>query len=136
MDHENAFFSVVDRTQRTVDILVFIKACVRTPVRIDKTIQTEISVVLHFSVVPAVKVHSLPCFRQAFIDSVVTPFPYKAAAEPFIFFDEVSIFHEISGTVPHGMTIFDKEQRFLRFVDKIFVDFVECRIHSAENVDI
>ena len=117
-------------------VLIFEKSRVGPPVGIDKAIQTEVGVMLEFSVVSAVKEDrfALRCFAAP--NSVVTPFPYKAAAESGIFFRKIPVFFEIAGAVAHGVTVLHQKERFVRILFQVLGHFGKGRVHAPEQIDV
>ena len=126
----------IGSAQRSVDVFVLHKAGVRCPVRIDKAVQAEVAVVLKFAVVAAVPIHRLSIVSQAFVDGVVAPLPDEAAAEGGVFLGKIQILFEIAGAVAHGVAVFHKQKRLFRVVVQIVRDFIEARVHAADDVDV
>ena len=127
---------VVRGAQRSVNVFVLQKTCVRRPVRIDQSVQAEIPVVLQLAVISAVPVHGLPVFGRSLVDRVVAPLPDKAAAERRVMLCKIQIFLEIAGTVTHGMAVFHQQKRFVRLIVQIVRHLIESGIHAAEEIDI
>ena len=119
-----------------MDILEFQKPGVRRSVGIDESVQTEIVVVLKLAVVSAIPVHGFAVFGDSLVDSVIAPFPDISAAKTRVFLSQVPVFLKVSGTVAHGMTVFDQKERLLGIFGKIVDDIRERRIHSSVEIDI
>ena len=124
------------RAEWPMDILILAEACVRGTVRIDQPVQTEVSVVLKFSVVASVPIHCLAVGSSSLPDGVITPFPDEPAAQFRILFGQVPIFLEITRAVPHGMAVFHQQKRLLRIAVHVVRDFTECGIHSSKEVNV
>ena len=101
-------------SDRTVNIFVFHQACVRSAVRIYQTVHAEVAVMYFFAVVTAVVVHCSAVFCLTFIDCMIAPFPYKAAAHDIIFMEQLEMVFEVAGAVTHRMAVFDQDKRLVR----------------------
>ena len=135
-DCEKFFFRVINCPERPVHIFVFVKASVGCPVRVDQTVETEIAVMLKFAVVSAIQIHGSSVIRISFQNRVIAEFPDKASAKALVLLRQVSVLLKISRAVPHGMAILHKQKRLFRIAIQIVCDFIERRIHSAEEIDI
>ena len=136
LHHKDLLFHIIDSSERSVDILVFQQACMGFPVRIDQSVQTEVGIMLDFSVVAAVPVHVFSVLRFSLIHGMVAPFPDKAAAEGRIFFRQIQIFPEVSGTVAHGMAVFHQKEGLVRIMLQILCYLGKSRIHTPEQINV
>ena len=133
---ENLPVGIIAGTQGAMDVFVFHQSRVGSSVGIDQTVQTEVSVMLQFSVVSAVPVHGLAVSGSPLVDGVIAPFPDESPAKGGIFFRQVEILFKVTGTVPHGVTVFDQQKRLFGGIVQVIGDFFKRRIHAAEKVDV
>ena len=117
-------------------IFIFQKSGVRTPVRVDQSVHTEIAVMDSLSVIASIVIDVSAVFRLSFIDGMVTPFPDKSSAHHIIILYPCKIVFQISRTIAHGMGIFHHQKRFVRVRLHIVSDVLHRRIHTAVNVNI
>ena len=135
-DHQTSCRRIEVRPEGAVHVFVFQEARVRPPVGIHQSVQAEIPVVLQFSVIPAVPVHTLSVFRDALIYRVIAPLPDEAAAETRILFDQLPVLKKIPGAVAHGVAVLHKQQRFFRILLQICFDLLKSRIHPSDEIDV
>ena len=119
-----------------VYILELKQSCVRSAVRIDQAVHTEIAIVNSLAVVTSVGVHSLAIWRFAHIDGVVTPLPHKSSTGGIVAVEELEVVLQISGTVAHGMTVFAQNVRLVAVTINIFSHLGYGWIHSAVEIQI
>ena len=120
---------------RANNILPLINTSVRCAVWIYKSIHTEVSIVRILAKVAAITIHCLAIFSNTLVNCVITPLPYKSAAEAVIFHDLLIIVFDISRAVTHCVNKLTLDKWFLRaFLGKVAVNFLSSSIHTAVKI--
>ena len=120
---------------RANNILPLINTSVRCAVWIYKSIHTEVSIVRILAEVAAVTIHCLAIFSNTLINCMITPLPYKSAAEAVIFHDLLIVVLDISRAVTHCVNKLTLDKWLLRtFLGKVAVNFLSSSIHAAVKV--
>ena len=120
---------------RANNILPLINTSVRCAVWIYKSIHTEVSIVRILTKVTAITIHCLAIFSNTLVNCVITPLPYKSAAEAVIFHDLLIIVFDISRAVTHCVNKLTLDKWLLwAFLSKVAVNFLSSSIHAAVKV--
>ena len=117
-------------------IFVFQQPRVWRAVRVDESVHAEIPVVHGLAVVAAVEIHFASSLRFSLVDTVVTPFPDKSAAEDIGLVEQMVIVLEISWPVSHRVAVLTQDHWFVRLAFQIFFDFLQRGVHPAVQIQI
>ncbi len=123
-DKHAGFLVIGNDPGGTVYVFIFQKTGMRSSIRIDQSIHTEISVVYGFPIVPAIAVNGLSILVLSVGNGMIAPLPYKAAAQQIVFLYHPEIVLKIPGPVSHAVAIFHQKEGLAGIFFKIFLNFL------------
>ena len=125
-----------ERTSGTGHIFPFQQTGMRRAIRINKTVHTEIAVMREFAKISAIAIFGLTVRCASHPDSMIAPFPHKAARKFVIAVESLEIILDIPGAVAHGMNKFALDKGlFQRVIRAIMLYIFNRSIHTAVHVD-
>ena len=107
-----------------------------SPIRIDQTVHTEITVMYGLAKIPSIEIRGSSVYRLAHTDSVIAPFPHKSSAHPVVIVDQLKIVFQIPGTVAHRVAILNQKKRLTSILFKILLNLGNIWIHSTVQIQV
>ena len=135
-NHVSFCLVIFHHADRSVHVLIFQQSRVWCTVRIYHSVHTEITVIRILSMITAIIIDILSILCHSFVNSMVAPFPDKAATETVVFLDHFKIIFVIAGSVSHRVAVFAQNHRLIRLGFTVFFHLLIKRIHSAIEVQI
>ena len=122
------------RPHRADNIFIFPQAAGNRPVRKDKSVHTEVSIVFLLPEIAAVQISFLSVLRDAVIDRMIAPLPDTAAENPGLLQKKFHIGFQIAGSVPHGVAVLTQKIGTPVVQREIFPDAVQIVVHPPVHI--